>query len=138
VRKAIEELVHSGYLARFQGKGTFVVSVSLEQKLSKFYSFSEALLQKGKKEHVKMLSFTVGKADAGMAESLGIDKDEKVFEVLRLRSVDDTAYAVETSYIPYNLCPQLTEKAIVEKGLWESTPGGLLKNSGPMPYIPKM
>jgi GntR family transcriptional regulator len=120
IRKAIEELVHSGYLIRFQGKGTFVASVSLEQKLSKFYSFSEALLQKGKKEHVKMLSFTVEKADAGTAGSLGIDKDEKVFKVLRLRSVDDAAYAVETSYIPYSLCPQLTEKDIVENGLYNS------------------
>jgi GntR family transcriptional regulator len=121
VRKAIEELVHSGHLIRFQGKGTFVAnSVGLEQKLSKFYSFSEALLQNGKKEHVKMLSFTVEKADAGTAGSLRIDKDEKVFKVLRLRSVDDTAYAVEVSYIPHSLCPRLTEKDIVEKGLYNS------------------
>jgi GntR family transcriptional regulator len=123
VRKAIEELVHDGYLARFQGKGTFVASINFEQKLSKFYSFSEALLQKGKKEHVKMLSFTVEQADDGIAECLSVDKNEKIFRIVRLRSVDETAYAVETSYIPNSLCPRLNEKDIVKKGLYNSMRG---------------
>jgi GntR family transcriptional regulator len=123
VRKAIEELVHDGYLVRFQGKGTFVASISFEQKLSKFYSFSEALLQKGKKEHVKMLSFTVEQAGGGIAERLSIGKNEKIFRILRLRSVDETAYAVETSYIPYSLCPRLNEKDTIGKGLYNSMRG---------------
>jgi GntR family transcriptional regulator len=120
VRKTIEELVHDGYMARFQGKGTFVTSVNFEQKLSKFYSFSEALLQKGKKEQVEMLSFSVEKADSNTAKQLAIDIDEKTFRIVRLRSVDNTIYALETSYIPVRLCPSLNKKAIIEKGLYNS------------------
>jgi len=120
VRKAIEELVHNGYLVRFQGKGTFVASVSFEQKLSKFYSFSEALLQKGKKENVKMLSFSVENADDAAAKKLAIDLNEKIFRIVRLRSVDNTIYALETSYIPMKLCPSLSKKAVMEKGLYNS------------------
>jgi GntR family transcriptional regulator len=120
VRKSIEELVRDGYLVRFQGKGTFVASVSFEQKLSKFYSFSEALLQKGKKEQVKMLSFSAENADDAAARQLSINPDEKIFRVVRLRSVDNTIYALETSYIPARLCPSLSKKAIIEKGLYNS------------------
>ena len=120
VRKAIEELVRDGYLVRFQGKGTFVASISFEQKLSKFYSFSEALLQKGKKEHVQILSFTSEKADDVMAGRLAIAVNDKIFRVERLRSIDDTAYTVETSYIPLYLCPSLKRKDISEKGLYNS------------------
>ena len=120
VRKAIEELVRNGYLIRYQGKGTFVASSSIEQKLSKFYSFSESLLQKGKKEHVKMLSFSVENADKAAAGQLSMEDGEKMFMVVRLRSVDETIYAVETSYIPLRLCPSLTKKDIMEKGLYNS------------------
>jgi GntR family transcriptional regulator len=67
-----------------------------------------------------MLSFTVEKAGDIIAGYLSIDKDEKVFKIVRLRSVDDTAYVVETSYIPYSLYPHLKEKNIVEKGLYNS------------------
>ena len=120
VRKAIEELVRDEYLVRYQGKGTFVAAINFEQKLSKFYSFSEALLQKGKKEHVKMLSFKVEKASERTAEQLSIAVSENLFRVVRLRSVDDTIYAVETSLIPYKLCPSLSKKDIMEKGLYNS------------------
>ena len=120
VRKAVDELVRNGYLLRFQGKGTFVAGIGLEQKLSGFYSFSETLLQKGKEEHVKMLSFTVEKADNVIAEHLSIAAQEKVFRIVRLRSVDNTTYALETSYIPVQLCPSLAKKDIKEKGLYNS------------------
>jgi GntR family transcriptional regulator len=120
VRKAIEELVRDGYLVRYQGKGTFVASISFEQKLSKFYSFSETLLQKGKKERVKMLSFKVEKANDKIAGHLAISVDERIFRIVRLRSVDNTIYAVETSIIPFNICPALEKKRIVEKGLYNS------------------
>ncbi|GHU65868.1 GntR family transcriptional regulator [Spirochaetia bacterium] len=120
VRKAIEELVHEGRLIRFQGKGTYVASINFEQKLSKFYSFSEALKKKGKKEHVKMLSFDVIKLDAAAASRLGLGEDAEFYKITRLRMVDDTAYTVETSLIPYTLCPHLTEKNIMEKGLYNS------------------
>ena len=120
VRKAIEELVRDEYLIRYQGKGTFVAAINFEQKLSKFYSFSEALLQKGKKEHVKMLSFKTEKANERIAGQLAITVNENIFRVVRLRSVDDTIYAVETSLIPFNLCPALTKKDIADNGLYNS------------------
>ncbi|AEF82210.1 GntR family transcriptional regulator [Leadbettera azotonutricia] len=120
VRKAVEELVHEGRLIRFQGKGTFVASINFEQKLSKFYSFSEALKKKGKNEHVKMLSFDIIKSDAATAAHLGLGEDAVFYKITRLRMVDDTAYTVETSLIPHALCPRLAEKSIIEKGLYNS------------------
>ena len=123
VRKAIEELVRDGYLVRFQGKGTFVANINFEQKLSKFYSFRETLLQKGKKEHAEILSFTVEKADENKAGQLSIVMGEKIFKIVRLRSVDDTIYAIETSYIPFGLCPLLKGEDVTGKGLYNSMRG---------------
>ncbi|MDR0876784.1 MAG: GntR family transcriptional regulator [Treponema sp.] len=97
-----------------------MASINFEQKLSKFYSFSEALKKKGKNEHVKMLSFDIVKLEAAAAGHFGLDENARFYKITRLRMVDDTAYTVETSLIPHELCPHLTEKNIIEKGLYNS------------------
>jgi GntR family transcriptional regulator len=120
IRKAIEELVRSGHLERFQGRGTFVVNISFEQKLSKFYSFSEELKKWGKTEQADILSFDIIDAGKETGEKLGIEQDSRIFKLTRLRSVDGTAYTVETSYIPYELCPKISKKDIDKNGLYRS------------------
>ena len=120
VRKAIEDLVRSGQLIKHQGKGTFVTNVSMEHKLSKFYSFSEELERHGMTERAQVLSFDIVEATEEVSEKLSMQKDEQVFMVKRLRMADEMPYTVEISYIPYALCPGLTSENITEKGLYNS------------------
>jgi len=120
VRKAIEDLVRSGQLIKHQGKGTFVTNVSMEHKLSKFYSFSEALTRSGMTERAQVLSFDITAAGEEVGEKLSMQKNEKVFQVKRLRMADEMPYTVEISYIPHAICPGLKAKNITEKGLYNS------------------
>ena len=120
VRKAIEDLVRSGQLIKHQGKGTFVTNVSMEHKLSKFYSFSEELTLSGMTERAQILSFDIVPAGEEVSEKLSMQKHEQIFMIKRLRTADEMPYTVEISYIPYALCPGLTEKNITENGLYNS------------------
>ncbi len=120
VRKALEELELSGHLIRKQGKGTFVTNISMEQRLSKFYSFSEVLKQHGMNEHVRIIHFTKISATEDIAKRLEIKAEDKIFQLTRLRLVDLTPYTIETSYIPVYLFPDMTEKTIQENGLYTS------------------
>jgi len=120
VRKAIEDLVRAGELVKHQGKGTFVTNVSMEHKLSKFYSFSEELTRSGMTERAQVLSFDIVPATEEVSEKLSLQKNEKVYMVKRLRMADEMPYTVEISYIPYALCKGLTAKKITEKGLYNS------------------
>jgi GntR family transcriptional regulator len=93
----------------------------MEQRLSKFYSFSEILKQRGMKEHVRIIRFD--EIDAGendVASHLGLEPHDKVFKLTRLRLVDLTPYTLETSYIPVALFPDLTEEMIKDKGLYNA------------------
>ena len=121
IRKAIEDLVRSGHLTRRRGKGTFVHLKPIENKLSKFYSFSESLKSKGHDEVAEVLAF-----DTMIADEILIDKlklkghNVLVFKITRLRSVDDVPYAVETSYIPKAIVPDLTEAFVATNGLYNA------------------
>jgi len=120
VRKAVEDLVRSGQLVKYQGKGTFVTNISMEHKLSKFYSFSEELRQRGMTEFTQVLSFDIITATDIVREKLSLEQNAQVFVLKRLRMADEMPYTVETSHIPYSLCPDLTAQSIIENGLYNS------------------
>ena len=121
VRRAIEDLVKTGRLNRYRGKGTFVKREFIEKTLSKFYSFSESLKSKGIKENVVVLAFETVTADGilrGKMTLFGVNPS--VHKITRLRSIEEIPYAVETSYVPEMLFPNLSEALIVEKGLYKA------------------
>jgi Transcriptional regulators len=120
VRKALDELERSGHLVRRQGKGTFVTNISFEQRLSKFYSFSEELKQRGLEEHSQVIHFEQISAPDEVANQLGLEPEGQVFKLTRLRLVDQTPYTLETSYIPVDVCPILTKENISSKGLYNT------------------
>jgi GntR family transcriptional regulator len=120
VRKAVEELERSGLLIKRQGKGTFVTNVTMEHKLSKFYSFSEELKQSGMTERVQVLSFDVISAPEKVRDRLRLQQNEKVFALRRLRMADEMPYTVEISYMPFNICSGLTVESIIEYGLYNT------------------
>lgn len=124
VRKALDELERAGHLSRQQGKGTFVTNIALEQRLSKFYSFSEELKRHGMQEHIKIIHFQQVRAEAEIAETLGLEASSWIFMLTRLRFVDQTPYTLETSYIPVVVCPDLTEDSIRDRGLYNSMRAG--------------
>lgn len=124
VRKALDELERSGQLMRRQGKGTFVTNISMVQRLSKFYSFSEELKQRGMEEHFQIIDFSQIPADNEVASYLGLEPMSQVFKLTRLRLVDLTPYTLETSYIPVEVYPALTEEAISSKGLYNAMRAG--------------
>ena len=120
VRKAVEDLERSGMLVKHQGKGTFVTNVTMEQKLSKFYSFSEELRLRGMKEHAYVISFDVVIAPEKVAEKLNLLQDKRIIALKRLRKADDMPYTVETSYLPYSICSGLTAESVARNGLYNS------------------
>lgn len=112
VRQAVNNLVQEGLLYREKGKGTFIAEAKMEQSLSGLTSFTEDMKRRGLKPGNKLLSFEVKEAGSPLAKKLGMEADERFYEVRRVRLADDVPMALETTYIPYGLMPELTEEHI--------------------------
>ncbi|MGE5559158.1 MAG: GntR family transcriptional regulator [Bacillota bacterium] len=120
VRQALGALEKEGYLYRKQGKGTFVTSPKIEQRLSGMYSFSDDIRKMGLIPRTRMVFFRIGKAGEEFAKLLNVKPWDDIYSIKRLRLANDEPFALETSYIPYDLCPGMTEEMVAEKGLYNT------------------
>ncbi|MBY6035074.1 GntR family transcriptional regulator [Fictibacillus nanhaiensis] len=103
VRQAINNLVNDGYLTRSKGKGTFVSSKKIEQKLLGLTSFTEDMKSRGLEPASKLVSFQKIQANHKLAKSLEIQPSEEVYEIKRVRLADDVPMAIETTFVPVQL-----------------------------------
>lgn len=120
VRKAIDELQSENYLVKKQGKGTFVQGRCIDQKLHKFYSFSEELDRLGIKETAKLAIFQEIVPGASIREALQLEVEEKVFWIKRIRYMDEKSYTIEQSYIPMKYAPEMTGELVANNGLYKT------------------
>lgn len=118
VRLALDKIKGQGYLYRKQGRGTFVTIPGIEQPLTSLYSFSDSL--GGDVRRSKVLRFATLPCDEALAERLELSVGDPVFLTVRVRSIGDTPFAYESSYIPYAFCPLLNAESISEHGLYKS------------------
>lgn len=119
VRQAIAYLEKKGYIYKVQGCGTFVSSRVMKQKLLKFYSFTEEAKKQGKTPSSKILSFKEKKADEKICKELNINKDDKVYELQRLRLADNEVVMYEKTYLLEKKMQGLSKNILLEKPLYD-------------------
>lgn len=99
IRRAITDIVEEGYLIRLQGKGTFVTQKNEKiDSLKNMISFTKAVRLQGKKPDSKVLFMGLKKPDDDTKSFLSLDKNEPIFELLRIRSVDDIPVLIEKAH----------------------------------------
>lgn len=93
VREAVEALVRDGILEKKHGKGTFVaVRPIKEEWIGTFSSYTETIERAGMRSGAKLLSSTVKREPAYIAEMFG---GEEFYMIERLRYANDQVIAIE-------------------------------------------
>ena len=119
IRQALQDLIHEGLIKRRKGKGSFVaphkISEQLVQKLTGFY---QDMIEQGLEPTTQVLEHIVVPADEEIAGHLGIAAGESVIKIVRLRSVQHTPIVLVTTFLPYALCPQLSEDDLSNQSLY--------------------
>ena len=117
VRQANQELMREGLIIIRRGEGTFVNSASHTQMLLKLEGFSSEMAKLGYRNHSRVLDIQMIEAfdSFGMAYS-GLEKEpgEALVRIRRVRYVEETPFAIETSYLPLTTGQGLMEPRMAD------------------------
>jgi GntR family transcriptional regulator len=107
VRAALNELTRSGYLVRHQGRGTFTSPRKIDQALTGPSAAAMAVPAAEGTWTSQVISFKALPASPSRATRFGIDAQEPILRVVRVRIVDEEPIAVERIEVPAGLVPGL-------------------------------
>ena len=109
VLQAIQALVNKRLIYRSRGKGTFVMNPKISQSITSMLSFSSEMV--GLNGSLKNRSIESKEMPAlpAIARHLGIPENMPVYHIQILREAQGSPIALQTSFLPSDLCPGLIE-----------------------------
>ncbi len=112
LRQALDGLSRRGVLVRLPGRsgGAFVAEPKIDCDLTGVAGFTEQMRRAHRRAGARVLSARTVAAVAGpVATALALTPGEPVHELVRVRSADGTALAVERSWLPAGPLPGLLD-----------------------------
>lgn len=119
VRRAVENLVQEGVLAKRQGFGTLVREPTSTQDVGRIYSWSHEMRRRHVEASSRLLSLTLRDAPAQVAEELELGPDERVVEMTRVRLVKGSPIALMVNYLRERYVPGLVERGLPGESLYD-------------------
>lgn len=117
-RQAVDHLVSEGRLYRVPGRGTFVARDKVDRPLH-LTSFSVDMRARGLRPGGTDVALRTIKSPASVATPLDIARGSTVHQLERLRTADGTPMALERTYIPARLAPDLIRHPLGDRSLYE-------------------
>lgn len=103
-RKAIDDLAREGYLQKVPGKGTFVSTPKIVEKLGLLVTFTEDMLSRGLKPGSKLLRREVTKPEPEVLEYLQLARDEnQVIYLERLLLANREPICLQKVFLPFRI-----------------------------------
>lgn len=120
VNKAIMHLVNEGILERRQGKGTFVSYKKQTLTYEKMQGFTEIAKDNNLNVRNEILQFELSKPNDKISNYLKLkNKNLLVFQIERVRFIDNEPTILEKIYIPQYMCPDLNKSLLEENSLYK-------------------
>jgi GntR family transcriptional regulator len=118
LRRALDELERAGVVTR-SGVGWAVASGAVGEPPNVLMSFTEMAASRGLTPASRVLSQRVRPATIDEADELGLAPGAPLFELERLRSMDEVPILVDRTSIPLSLVPGLDEADLSSGSLYD-------------------
>lgn len=120
IRQALQELEYKGLIYREKGRGTFVAKPKIHEGLfQELTGFYQDMVAKGHRPRSDVLKQEKIPAGPKVAGYLNLEPGDAVIQIDRLRYVNHEPIVLVTTYLPYEICPDLLAVDLTEQSLYE-------------------
>lgn len=114
LRQALASLEAKRVLERRRGRrgGTFIAQPKIDCDLTGLAGFTEQMRRANVRPGARLVSAATIRAPRSVAQSLELDREAPVHEVIRVRSANREPLALERSYFPAAVFPDLLEHSL--------------------------
>ena len=122
IKRALGVLAQQGIIYKKRGSGTFINPLYLKNQSLFHYEGSnlgvtDSFQLDGKKQSIKLLDYQVVPANPDVQEELFLNDNDFVYQIKRLRLIDQQPFMIETGFIPIKIIPTLSP-AIVDNSIF--------------------
>jgi len=117
-RQALAELERAGLVFRLQGRGSFVARPTVVQRLSQLTGFAEAMSTHGFESSSRLIRAGTVRAPGPVTDRLRLEPGNVVFEIRRVRLVQDAPVSFDISYFPLELGRRLAREDLVRSDIF--------------------
>jgi GntR family transcriptional regulator len=118
LRRALTELENSGLIARSSPRGWAVAGSRIGEPPNVLMSFSEMATARGLRPGARKISSRLRPATIDEADALGLAPGAELFELQRLRSMDEVPIMIDRTRIPTALAPGLEHADFTRTSLY--------------------
>lgn len=113
IKRALDLLAQQGIIFKKRGSGTFINPLYLKDRAMFSYEGSnlgitDSFKFAGKKQAIRLLDYRVIPASPEIQQDLFLSSADFVYQLERLRLIDDQPFMIETGYIPIKIMPTLS------------------------------
>lgn len=108
VRQALKQLTEQKVIESIQGSGRYVKEERVNYDIYQLTSFYEKIADRQAQTHSEVRVFEVITADESLCERLQLQAGEKVWHIKRVRFLKRKPMALEETWMPLSLFPDLT------------------------------
>lgn len=120
VRRALRGLADEGLVEATVGRGSFIRATGLAEPANTLMSFTELAAARGLKPSAKVIDQATRPATPEEASVFGLGLQALVFELVRLRMLDDRPVALDRARIPIAVAPMIAEPDYTTASVYEA------------------